>query len=476
MKRSALLLMLAVLLAITAGSFAQEKPGKKMLAGTWMGAIKVNAIELRLVFNIKIIEPDSLVATMDSPDQGAKGIPLGQVSLIGDSLRIKAPLLLGEYKGLVRNDTSIAGTWSQSGQTFPLNIYKLREQFTINRPQEPKAPFPYSSKDVTFPNKKFNFYLGGTLTMPYGDGPFPAVVLITGSGSQDRNETVFGHKPFLVIADFLTRNGIAVLRYDDRGIGGSQGSPLNSTSADLATDAEAAFLFLKENPKIKSDAIGLMGHSEGGLIAPIVAASERDVAFIISLAGTGVNGEEIEYRQQADILRLMGASEEEISESHETNKKLYSVLRKEKDDQKAEAKVISAYRKILQKRGASPENIDKAVSQLLASFNTSSFPWFRYFLITDPSSFWKQVKCPVLALNGEKDTQVAADINLPAIENALKSSGNSNVKTVSLPGLNHLFQHCTTGLPSEYSSIEETFSPEALEIISDWITGLKVSR
>jgi pimeloyl-ACP methyl ester carboxylesterase len=312
--------------------------------------------------------------------------------------------------------------------------------------------------------------------MPKGEGPFPAVIMITGSGPQNRDEELLGHKPFLVISDWLTRNGIAVLRVDDRGVGKSQGSQLNSTSADFATDVEAAFIFLKTNPKINPKAIGLMGHSEGGLIAPIVASSNPEIAYIVSLAGPGVTGQQVIIRQSQDIGRLSGVNEDQIKKSIETNKKLYAVLRKEKDNTKAEVKIFALYKEILEKEKVSREDSEKGVNQLKATFGASKYTWLRYFMFTDPSMYWKKVKCPVLALNGEKDLQVAAGENLPAIEKALKSSSNNSVKTVQLPGLNHLFQHCDKGLPSEYGNIEETFSPEALKIISDWILGLKISR
>jgi uncharacterized protein len=325
---------------------------------------------------------------------------------------------------------------------------------------------------VAFTNDKFNIKLGGTLTIPAGTGPFKAVILITGSGPQNRNEELMGHKPFLVIADYLSRDGIAVLRYDDRGVASSQGNYSEATSADLATDVEAAFYYLKNNPKISLKEIGLMGHSEGGLIAPIVAATNQGIAFIVSLAGPGVTGQQIIIRQSQEIGRLSGENEVQIKEATETNKKLYAVLRKEKDNKKAEIKILALYKEILEKKKTSKEDTEKAVNQLKATFSAPTYTWFRYFIMTDPATFWKKVKCPVLAMNGEKDLQVAANENLPAIEKTLKSAGNNSVKTVKLPGLNHLFQHCKTGLPTEYSEIEETFSPEALKIISDWILAL----
>jgi fermentation-respiration switch protein FrsA (DUF1100 family) len=455
---------------------AQNAKYKNIMPGSWLGKISVSGVEIRLVFNIKIIGKDSLAATADSPDQGAKNIPMGRVILDNENITIQAPILLAEYKGIIVSDTSINGTWTQRGAGFTVNLKKLKGAFTLNRPQEPKPKFPYLSEDITFRNSKANIDLAGTLTLPDGNGPFPAAILISGSGPQNRNEELSGHKPFLVISDWLTRHGIAVLRYDDRGVGKSKGSQLNATTADFSTDAEAAFIYLKSNPMINPRLIGFIGHSEGGLIAPIVASLNPDIGFIISLAGPGVTGQQIILKQSHDISLLSGISEEKIRKGAETSKKLYTVLRKENDNKKAETKIIAIYREILEKEKVSPQDIEKDITQLKATFGESTYTWYRYFLFTDPASFWKKVKCPVLALNGEKDLQVAANENLPAIEKAVKSSGNKYVKTLKLKELNHLFQHSNKGLPSEYGEIEETFSPEALQIISDWILGLKVSN
>ncbi|MGQ9620587.1 MAG: alpha/beta hydrolase [Bacteroidales bacterium] len=473
MRKSAFLFLILTVLFTMNSVITIAQPDKNKLAGTWFGNLEVAAVNLRLVFNISLNERDSLIATLDSPDQGAKNIPLGKVILIPDSLIIDAPLLLGRYAGKILSDTTVAGIWTQSGQSFPVNLRKLPARFILTRPQEPQPPFPYQIEEVSIPNKKFNIYLSGTLTLPEGDGPFPAVILITGSGAQNRDEAIMGHKPFLVIADYLTRNGIAVLRYDDRGVGKSQGNYAGATTADLATDAEAAFSFLKNYEKINPSEIGFIGHSEGGLIACIAGASNRDVAFIVSLASPGVKGEEILFRQQADIAKLSGVKETTLKQSADINRKLYSIVKKEKDDLAAEGKVIAAYRKTLKKQKKSPQEIENSVSQLYNSFGAAVYPWFRYFLTTEPANFWRQVKCPVLALNGEKDTQIAADVNLPAIENAVHASGNTSIKTIKFPGLNHLFQHCKTGLPAEYGQIEETISPEVLDIITSWIKTLK---
>lgn len=472
MKKLTLLLFILFALPGLNRALAQNKIDKNSFTGSWLGKLEVSAISLRIVFNLSVIEKDSLVATMDSPDQGAKGIKLGPVIIDNENIKISAPLLLGEYSGTIKNDTIIEGTWTQRGNTLPLNLTKLRKTFAVNRPQEPKPPFPYATEDVKFTNEKAGLILAGTLTIPQGEGPFPAVILITGSGSQNRNEELLGHKPFWVIADHLSRNGIAVLRYDDRGVGQSQGTPVNVTSADFADDAEAAFIYLRARKEINSVSIGFAGHSEGGLIASIVASKNSETAFAISLAGPGVTGDQIMHRQNRDISLLSGANEADVKKSISTNKKLFSVLKKETDNKKAEVKIAEVYRKALAKENKSPDEIDKALKQLNASLNPVAYDWLRYFIITDPADYWKKVKCPVLALNGEKDLQVAADVNLPAIEKAVKSGGNQNVKTMKFPELNHLFQHCKTGLPAEYGEIEETFSPEVLKIMSDWIHSL----
>jgi len=472
MKKILLLAFISIMIMVPNSLSAQNKSALKVVPGSWLGVLNANGMNLRVIFNIKLTGKDSLSATLDSPDQGAKNIPLGAVIFEDKKLTIKAPALKAEYNGAITGDSTIDGTWTQRGAAFTVNLKKLSTPFSVNRPQEPKPPFPYTSEDVAFTNDKFNIKLSGTLTIPAGSGPFKAAIMITGSGAQNRNEELLGHKPFLIIADYLSRHGIAVLRYDDRGVAGSQGNYAEATSADLATDAEAAFNFLKNNPKINQKEIGFIGHSEGGLIASIVASSNGNIGFIVSLAGPGVTGQQIILRQSQDIGRLSGASEKDIKESTETNKKLYAVLRKEKDNNKAEIKILELYKKILEKKKTTEDDTEKAVNNLKMTFGAKTYTWFRYFIMTDPSIYWRKVKCPVLALDGEKDLQVAANENLPAIEKALKSSGNKSSKTVKMTGLNHLFQHCKTGLPAEYATIEETFSPEALKIIADWILAL----
>ena len=314
-----------------------------------------------------------------------------------------------------------------------------------------------------------NFSLAGTLTLPQGEGPFPAVVLISGSGQQDRDETIYNHKPFKVIADHLTRNGIAVLRYDDRGVGSSKGKTNNSTSLTNADDAEAAVNYLLQRPEINKKKIGLAGHSEGGLIAPIVASRNADIAFIVSLAGPGVRGYDLIIRQSEDIMRVSGATEEEITETVTANGQLFKMAIAEPDQRKFAKQAMEWYSKDLDSKGLTPEERKEKMAAFTQGLVSVNNPWMKYFLDTDPAQFWSAVKCPVLALNGEKDLQVNHEMNLPAIKAALRKGGNRKVKTVIMPNLNHLFQTSETGSPGEYGKIEETFSPAALELMTSWI-------
>lgn len=467
MKRDRIALI-ALFLFITAGT-AMSQRSLKDIEGPWTGTLKEGGAELSMVFRFTMTEADTIKTTLDVPAQGALNLPLGKVTFADDTLTVDAPMIKGQYRGIFSGDSTLTGTWMQLGKKYPLDLKKNAPPVTFNRPQEPVKPYPYKEEEVTFTNSVENFDLAGTLTLPEGKGPFPAVVMITGSGQEDRNETVFAHKPFLVIADYLTRNGIAVLRYDDRGFGGSKGNAANATSLSFADDAAAAVTFLLGRPEINPKKIGLAGHSEGGLIAPIVASKNKNIAFIVSLAGPGVSGYDILSKQTRDVLSASGNSEKEVEEAWATNSNLFKIIMAQPDQRKAAKEAMEWYSKDLDSKGLSPdERRDKMVAfaQGIGQVNN---PWMRYFLSTDPAVFWREVKCPVLALNGDKDLQVSYAQNLPAIKAAVISGGNKKVKTMVLPGHNHLFQHCTTGAPAEYATIEETFSPEALAIITKWI-------
>jgi hypothetical protein len=467
MKRDRIALT-ALFLIITAGTAISQR-SLKDIEGPWTGTLTEGGAQLSMVFRFTMTEADTVKVTLDVPAQGAVNLPLGRVTFKDDTLTVDAPMIKGQYQAVFSGDSALTGTWTQLGRKYPLDLKKNAAPVTYNRPQEPKKPYPYKEEEVTFRNNVENFDLAGTLTLPEGPGPFPAVVLITGSGQEDRNETVFAHKPFLVIADYLTRNGIAVLRYDDRGFGESKGNAANSTSLSFADDAAAAVSYLLGRPEINPKKIGLAGHSEGGLIAPIVASKNNNIAFIVSLAGPGVSGYDILSKQTRDILAVSGSSEQEIEEAWATNSNLFKIVMAQPDQRKAAKEAMEWYSKDLDAKGLTPDERKDKMAAFAQGIGQVNNPWMRYFLSTDPAVFWKAVKCPVLALNGDKDLQVNSELNLPAIKTAVISGGNKKVKTVILPGHNHLFQHCTTGAPAEYTTIEETFSPEALDIITKWI-------
>jgi uncharacterized protein len=445
----------------------------KELEGLWEGKLKVNAgIELRLVLKVEKGKDGAFKATLASPDQGANDIAISSIDLKDNELTFESKAIGAKFSGKKNEKgTAFEGEFNQGGVKLPLTLAKTDKISQLVRPQTPRPPFPYRVDDVTYENRPGGVHLAGTLTRPPGAGPFPAVILITGSGAQDRDESLLGHKPFLVLADYLTRRGVAVLRVDDRGVGGSSGSTSASTSEDFAGDALAGLAFLKERKEIDSRKIGLIGHSEGGIIAPIAAARSKDVAFIVLMAGTGLPGAQIVEAQAQLILKASGASESMMKRNREAQKRLIDIIARENDEKAAQSKLTAALKEIV---AALPESERKAgddsgggLSE--AAINAFNNAWFRSFLSFDPRKALRMVQCPVLALNGEKDLQVPPKENLAEIDKALKAGGNQHVKTVELRGLNHLFQPCKSGSPSEYAAIETTIAPEALKTIGDWI-------
>ncbi len=452
-----IILILAILIA-TLSVISQD------ITGEWYGVLKVPGAQLNVVFNIS--ESDGVYsATMDSPDQGAYAIPMDYVELKEQAIAIGMKAQMMEYKGELSSE-GISGIFSQGASEFPLDLTREKKR----KPQEPVEPYSYNSEEVVFHNKEANIQLKGTLTLPEGEGPFPAAILISGSGPQNRNEEILGHKPFLVLADHLTRNGIAVLRYDERGVGDSEGEFAGATSLDFAQDVESAFQYLKTKKKIQSSKIGLIGHSEGGLIAPMISADNPDVAFVVMLAGPGVNGSEIIIIQAELISRADGVDEEQLQKNKEMTTKIFDFARNHSEDKDLKEKLYSLMEKEMAMENSMevPEGMTKE-EFIQMQVDQITDPWFMFFLFYEPSSSLERVKCPILALNGELDLQVPSKMNLEAIKESARKGGNTKVETIEFPRLNHLFQHCETGAPSEYAEIEETFSPEVLEIISKWI-------
>ena len=439
------------------------------ITGDWNGLLKVSGMQMCLVFHITKIGTD-FNATMDSPDQGAKGIPMSKTTFENSALTIEMAAAKIEYSGILKNDT-VFGTFTQAGQSFPMNLSRNTiEKVETRRPQEPLKPYPYYSEEVTFENSKDRITLAGTLTLPKKVGKFPVVVLISGSGPQNRDEELMGHKPFLVLSDFLTRNGIGVLRYDDRGSYASKGNFAKATTNDFATDVAAAISYLKTRKEIDTKYIGLIGHSEGAIIAPIVAANDKSIRFIVMMAGTAISGGDLLLLQQEAIGRASGMTEDKLKETAEINAEIYKIVKASNDSASA-SKKMTEY--LIQKmketptmdipKGTTVEDISKQV------INQTTSPWMFHFIKYNPAIILEKVKCPVLAINGDKDLQVSSKVNLPEIEKALKEGGNNKVTVKEMAGLNHLFQDCTTGLPTEYAQIEQTMSPAALETIKNWI-------
>lgn len=426
--------------------------------------MKVPGGELRIIFQVKENAEGKLMARMASPDQGATNIPVESVTWKNDSLILYVKAVGGTFTARHLHDSSsLTGHWVQSGASFPLILKKTDSlNFYPKRPQEPVRPYPYLEEEVRFENQAEGILLGGTLTLPRGKAPFPAVILISGSGSQNRDEEIMGHKPFLIISDYLTRRGIAVLRYDDRGVGQSTGNPANATTAHYAQDVRAGINYLKTRPDLYQGKIGLIGHSEGGLIAPMVAASSKDIACIVLMAAPGLDGERAHRRQSEDILRKANVSDEEITKALSLNDQIYALIKAEKD-----SAALSQKLKVLLEKHSSGKGVD--ITLTLQFFTR---PWFRYFINYDPKPSLKKTSCPVLAINGSKDIQVAAKDNLKAIADALKEGGNPKASIHELADLNHLFQTAATGEMSEYTKIDETFSPSALKLIGDWLTGI----
>lgn len=448
------------------------------LDGVWTGSFERNGVKLRQVLRITSGERGTS-AIYDSPDQMANGLPVGDLVREGDAVRFSIVRGSSSFAGALTADgTHMVGAWTSPtlpGESFAATFARASEEEVAasrnpGRPQLPTAPFPYREEDVAFDNPAFaDVRLAGTLTLPEGQGPFPAAIMITGSGGQDRDESLMGHKPFAVIADHLTRHGIAVLRFDDRGVGQSTGTYATATSADLATDANAAFAYLLTRPEIRTDAIGMIGHSEGGMIGPIAMRSNDRVAYFVSLAGPGTDLIHLMLAQRRLLTAQMGLSQAEIDRAEPVMRSLFEAMASADSPEAgydAAMAVMTPEAKVA--LGMTAE-MDGAIV-----VRQVSGPWFQYFLKYDPVPNWQAIDVPLLAINGSLDLQVPAAANLAAIRAA--TTANPDVTIVELPGLNHLFQTSSTGAVGEYATIEETFAPIALDLISGWIGERFVER
>lgn len=441
------------------------------ISGTWIGQVQISN-DKTLEFNFHITKDgESYTTIIDVPTNRVEGLKPKATTFIDKKLLVDGSNLGIKYEGVYDSDSQkITGNFNEGPNTIPLTLEKSnsKPKITFNRPQEPTKPYPYHEEEVRFENQSANLTLAGTFTRPNAVNKYPTVILITGSGPQDRDQTFLGHKTFLVLADYLTKHGIAVLRYDDRGTSESTGNFSASTTEDFATDVIAAVEYLKTRKDVDFDKIGLIGHSEGGIIAPLAAnRAKKDVAFIISLSGTGIPGSKLVFDQvikgRAFPVPDERAYEDAIREAIE-------IARSDKDLSFIKPELKQHYNKtiapILKPLLGSDEKTEQIINNLVEARTT---PWIRYFYNYNPADEYAKIKIPVLSLNGTKDTQVPAKIHQEGIRKALEKAGNKNFDIIELEGLNHLFQEASTGEMDEYSKIEETFSPKALTIISDWI-------
>jgi pimeloyl-ACP methyl ester carboxylesterase len=441
----------------------------------WEGEINTVIQKLKVQLRVYKSEDDSEAVRFDSLTQKAGGF-IATRTMADEQITVRVPALGGTFTGTLDPGQKVAsGTWQQGGVSLKMTLNRLQQPIvgvaeTLNRPQTPEPPFPYDVQEVTVLNTEADVTLAGTLTIPVGEGPFPAAILVSGSGPQDRNETIAEHKPFWVLADYLTRQGIAVLRYDDRGVGESDGDFQAANTLDFASDARAVLRFLQQHSRINSGAIGVIGHSEGGLIAPLVAAEIPETAFIVLLAGPGVNGREILLSQGELVLKAEGVTgQTELRAQRLLQTAMMDAVtspQAPRDPAEIEKRVMTKLAASLPAEAMQDEALQQTVKAGLATLTTA---WVRFFLAHEPAPVLRRVKCPVLALNGEKDVQVDPKLNLPAIRTALRTGGSTDFKLVELPSLNHLFQKCSTGAVSEYADIEQTMEPEVLKLIADWI-------
>ena len=431
--------------------------------GHWEGRIEIPGAPLDVKVDLAR-DGEAWRGTIDIPAQGAQGLPLFRIQVRGEGEQRVEFVIRGvpgapTFKGRLAGG-EISGRFEQGGASFP---FRLGRETVVRRPQVPQPPFPYTEEEVRLESGPLQ--LVGTLTLPDGKGPFPAALLISGSGPQDRDHTLFGHKPFWVLADHLSRAGIAVLRVDDAGAGDSTPHPAPPTIREFAADAGAAVDFLRSDPRIRS--VGLIGHSEGGLIAPMLASSRDDLAFIVLLAAPGVPGDQLMRRQNERIYAAAGVSDEHRRVLLGLIDRLFAVLMSGAPAADALPQVEQIVREQMVANGVPvaqqlTDRVRAAAAQALAA-------GMRHFLRYDPRPALTRTRVPVLALNGELDVQVDAAQNIPAIQAALAEAGNANVEVQRLAGLNHLFQTATTGLPNEYGVIEETMAPTVLDLIRDWI-------
>ena len=419
--------------------------------------------DIRLVLKLMQDSAGQWSGTLQSPEQSKTVFAVDELTVSGDSLSFEVLDMETAYQGVYSADShAVIGRFTQRGFKLPMKLLQGEDaDLLYKRPQRPRPPFPYYTEEVKIVNRESGDTLAGSLTRPKEKGKYPVVVLISGSGPEDRDETVFAHKPFLLLADYLTRKGFAVLRCDDRGTGASTGDYSTATPDDFASDIRAEVKYLRSRKDIARKQVGLLGHSEGGIIAPMVAASDRKISFIILMAAPAIDLFDLLLAQDSIAAKAEGSKRKEIDEMITTNTRLFDIVKSSADSLEAARRMVD----YLDSAGASDREIEASLRQL-------GTPWMRWYIGYDPAVHLKSLRCPVLALNGEKDVQVPAELNLPKIAEVLTASGNVPYSTVVCPGLNHLFQPCVKCNGSEYVDLETTMDPIVLQTIGEWMETL----
>ncbi len=465
-----------------------DAPPEPEAVEVWQGTLQAGP--RTLVLRFRIFEPvdGKPAAKFDSLTEGAMGMAATAEKKDG-RLFFEVGLLQAKFEGKLNDAGRRAeGNWIQGAARLPLVFERVDGKKAVAaaaaaavpaappRPQTPTGPFRYRVEEQIIPNEEDGVTLSGTLTLPRAEGRYPVAVLISGSGPQDRDETLFHHKPFLVIADYLTRQGIGVFRFDDRGVGKSTGDFSTATSEDFARDVRAIVASLRKHPAVDPDKVGLIGHSEGGLIGPMVAAADPKIAFLVLLAGPGVSGADILRDQGKRVAMAEGVAEADLARDEQLREILFAELLSAPPDADGRKLVERAVEKFLAQLPEGEREAARLTPLQMAQLQQLGSPWFRFFLQHDPAKVLENVHCPVLAINGEKDVQVWHEINLPAIVSALKKGGNHQIRAVRIPSLNHLFQRAESGAVSEYNEIKQTMAPEVLDLMSGWIQQVVGSK
>ncbi len=442
-------------------SVATQTDTAHEIAGTWEGKLQLPGLEVRLALRITPSDDGGLSAVVLRPDHGDQEIPADRVQWRDGRLDLGVSAVGATFSGKLRGSpAALEGTWQQGSASLPLTLRRVAQVSVAPRPQTPAPPYSYDTEDVTYPSLDPGVTLGATVSLPSGPGPHPAVILVSGVGGHTRDYVVLAHQRFLVLADHLTRHGIAVLRFDDRGVAASSGDRSQATSMDFASDVLGGVAYLRTRAEIHPGRVGLIGHSEGGTIAALAAARLGEVAFIVMMGTPGLPGIEYNLQYEASVWKAMGLDEATIAAKRAQQERILRIVADASDPDAARAELRNLLAQL--EPPLPEERIDAALQRFLS-------PWFRFSIRHDPIATLREVRCPVLALFGGLDVQVPPERNREAIEAALHATNRPHSQTLTLPGLNHFFQSAVTGAPSEYATIEETLAPRAMDVVTDWI-------